>query len=159
NITDFMQLVGRERPLVEANRPDKAAGPVQPSLRIASVDVGGGTTDLMITTYYVENDRALVPSQNFREGFRIAGEDLVREVIEQAILPAVAKGLTSCGLAAAREFLVDRFGSDRAGMTEPAKQLRRQSVLRVLKPAALALFAAYEGAQYASGSRVASKTL
>jgi hypothetical protein len=159
NITDFMQLVGRERPLVEANRPDKAAGPVQPSLRIASVDVGGGTTDLMITTYYVENDRALVPSQNFREGFRIAGEDLVREVIEQAIMPAVAKGLTSCGLAAAREFLVDRFGADRAGMTEPAKHLRRQSVMRVLKPAALALLAAYEGAQNASASRVASKTL
>ncbi len=159
NITDFMRLIGRERPLVEANRPSKGVGAAQPSIRIASVDVGGGTTDLMITTYYAESDRALVPSQNFREGFRIAGEDVVREVIERAIMPAIAQRLTACGLAAAREFLVDRFGADRAGMTEPAKHLRRQCVLRVLKPAALALLSAYEAEQHAPGPRVSSSRL
>src|SRR5262249_20817066 len=46
-----------------------------------------------------------------------------------------------------REFLVDRFGSDRANMAEQDKHLRRQYVLRVLKPAAIALLAAYEQSQ------------
>jgi len=159
NITDFMRLIGRERPLVEANRTAKGIGPNQPSIRIASVDVGGGTTDLMITTYYAERDRALIPSQNFREGFRIAGEDVVREVIERAIMPAIAQSLTACGLGAAREFLVDRFGADRAGMSEPAKHLRRQCVLRVLRPAALALLSDYEAASQVGSPRAGSAKL
>jgi hypothetical protein len=151
-ISDFMRLAGRDRPYVEPGRPEAARGVAEPSLRIASIDVGGGTSDLMITTYYVEQDRALVPCQNFREGFRIAGEDVVREVIERILLPAITRDLKARGLDAAREFLVDRFGSDRAGMTEPAKHLRRQCVLRVLKPAALALLGAYEEMQSGAAS-------
>ncbi len=143
-ITDFMRLAGRERRRVDGVGPTSATAPAEPSLRIASIDVGGGTTDLMITTYYVDGEHALVPCQNFRDGFRIAGEDIVREVIERMLLPAIARDLKAHGLQAAREFLVDRFGSDRAGMTEQAKHLRRQCVLRVLKPAALSLLGAYE---------------
>jgi hypothetical protein len=146
NITEFLQLAGQPRPFAEPHSKAVTAS-VQPSIRIASIDVGGGTTDLMVTTYYVENNRAIVPSQTFREGFRIAGEDVLREVIQQILLPAIAKHLQSCGLHAAREFLVDRFGADRANMPQRDKHLRRQFVLRVLKPAGLALLAAYEKAE------------
>jgi len=145
-IADFMRLVGRPRPFVEGGRATALKDQPQPSVRIASIDVGGGTTDLMITTYYVEDNRAIVPSQTFREGFRIAGEDVLQETIQQALLPAIEADLKARGLAHARDFLVDRFGADRANMTEPEKHLRRQLVLRVLKPAALALLAAYETA-------------
>jgi hypothetical protein len=144
NITEFLRLVGTPRPFAEPGAPP--SGPEQPSLRIASIDVGGGTTDLMITTFYVESNRALVPSQTFREGFRIAGEDLLQEVIQQMLLPAIARHLQACGITGARELLVDRFGADRANMAQQDKHLRRQFVLRVLKPAGLALMAAYETA-------------
>jgi hypothetical protein len=100
----------------------------------------------MIATYYAEKNRAIVPSQTFREGFRIAGEDVLREVIQQLVLPAIAQHMQACGLRNAREFLVDRFGADRANMSAPDKHFRRQFVLRVLKPAGLALLSAYEGA-------------
>lgn len=147
NIEGFMKLAGQPRPLMLLDRPDEKPGPEQPSIRIASIDVGGGTTDLMITTYYVENNRAIVPVQTFREGFRIAGEDVLLEVIQQLVLPAIAGRLKACGLADAREFLVDRFGADRADMAQQDKHLRRQFVLRILKPAGLALLGAYEAAE------------
>ena len=158
-MTDFVRLAGRERPFVEPEKPMQNPGPVQPSLRIASIDVGGGTTDLMITTYYIEQNRALVPCQTFREGFRIAGEDVLREVIQQMLVPAIVRHLEKCGVMRAREFLVDRFGSDRANMAEQDKHLRRQYVLRVLKPAGLALLAAFEAAKEPQFALVESRTI
>ena len=144
NITDFLGLAGRARAFAEPQ--SEPTGEPQPSLRIASIDVGGGTTDLMIATYYAEANRAIVPSQTFREGFRIAGEDVLREVIQQLILPAIGQHLRACGLGNARDFLVDRFGADRANMAQQDKHFRRQFVLRVLKPAGLALLSLYENA-------------
>ena len=145
-IADFMQLVGRARPFVETGGAPSGPSPPQHSVRIASIDVGGGTTDLMITTYYVEDNRAIVPVQTFREGFRIAGEDILHETILQLLLPAIEADLKARGLANARDFLIDRFGADRANMSEQDKHLRRKLVLRVMKPAALALLSAYESA-------------
>ncbi len=146
-IEEFMSLVGKPRPFFEPQRPETPARAPQPSIRVASVDIGGGTTDLMITTYFVEENRAIVPVQTFREGFRIAGEDVVREVVQQVVLPAIERHLKACGVASAHELLVNRFGADRANMAQTDKHLRRQFVLKVLKPAALALLEAYEGAE------------
>ncbi|WP_036255433.1 virulence factor SrfB [Methylocapsa acidiphila] len=145
-IGDFMKLAGRPRPFVEPENPPATPPPPQPSIRVASLDIGGGTTDLMITTYYVEDNRAIVPVQTFREGFRIAGEDILHETILQALLPAIEADLKARGLAQARELLIDRFGADRANMTEPEKHLRGQLVARVMKRAALAMLSAYENA-------------
>ena len=136
--------MGRERPYVEPEKPAVPPGPAQPSIRIASIDVGGGTTDLMITTYYVQQNYALIPCQTFREGFRIAGEDIVREVIQSVLIPAISRALRIASAGRADEFLTDRFGSDRANMAETDKHLRRQYVLRIMKPAALGLLRLYE---------------
>lgn len=146
NIAEYFELAGRPRPPVDPQTNGATARPPEPSLRVASLDIGGGTTDLMITTYYVEKNRAIVPSQTFREGFRIAGEDVLRQVIQQVVMPAIAAHAERCGLSASREFLVDRFGADRANMAQQDKHLRRQFVLRVLKPVGLALLSRYENA-------------
>ena len=69
----------------------------QPSLRIASIDIGGGTTDLMITTYAADQNEVISPYQEFRESFRIAGDDLLKSVIELQVLPAIENILTEAG--------------------------------------------------------------
>lgn len=142
---EFARLVGRDRPFAEPGRVPAADAPVQPSIRVASVDVGGGTTDLMITTYYVEDNRALKPSQNFREGFRIAGDDVVRAIIEELVLPAIQTALEEAGINAARELLSECFGGDRHDIPEQEKHLRRQFALQILRPIALAILERYEG--------------
>jgi hypothetical protein len=159
NIVEFFHLAGQRRPFAEPQSNTPATGTPEPSLRIASIDVGGGTTDLMVTTYYVENNRAIVPSQTFREGFRLAGEDILREVIQQLLFPAIIGHLHACGLSAAREFLIDRFGADRANMAQQDKHLRRQYVLRVLKSAGLALLNEYEQAGPPNGGAVETRKL
>src|SRR4051812_22341768 len=130
SVESFLRLVGRERAFAEPERtPDPNAAP-EPAVRIASVDVGGGTTDLMITTYYAEGNRALKPVQNFREGFRIAGDDILKGVIERLVLPSIEAALREAGHRDPRGLLLERFGGNRANMAEQEKHLRRQFVAR-----------------------------
>lgn len=72
-------------------------GEKRDSLRIASIDIGGGTTDLMVTTYYCDRKDVIYPIQEFREGFRIAGDDILYGLIKEAILPGIATHLSSLG--------------------------------------------------------------
>jgi len=161
NVGEFFELMGKPRPLFDPEMQEAPKIETDPdrSLRIASVDVGGGTTDLMITTYHVEGGRALVPVQNFREGFRIAGDEVLREIIQQAVLQPLAAHLREAGVASPHEFLTDRFGGDKAGMDEADRQLRRLFVQRVLQPAGLGVIRAAEAATYDNEERIETTTL
>jgi hypothetical protein len=146
SVVEFLRLVGRERPFAEPEQLAAANARPEPSVRIASIDVGGGTTDLMITTYYQEGNVAIKPVQNFREGFRIAGDDILKGVIERLVLPGIEVGLKETGHRDPRGFLLERFGGDRANMPEQEKHLRRQFVVRILEPIALRMLAEAESA-------------
>jgi hypothetical protein len=155
----FVDLVGTARPRPVDQGNAKAQGAAERSVRIASIDVGGGTTDLMVTTYFVEAGKALVPFQVYREGFRVAGDDLLRDVIERCILPVIEQRLVECGLHGAREFLNRCFGIDRVDMSELDRHLRRQCVTRVLRPAAIAILQAAENADWAAEEQARVLTL
>ncbi|AXS40688.1 virulence factor SrfB [Breoghania sp. L-A4] len=142
SIESFFDILGKPRIKMDHTGKQVGAAP-EKSLRIASVDVGGGTTDLMITTYFQQDNRAITPVQNFREGFRRAGDDLLKLVVERAVIPAIEAHLKSCGLMGARDFLRERF-TDSPGMDEIDKHLRRQFVLRVLRPVALGILSICE---------------
>lgn len=148
NMAMLLDSLGKSRQRTDHEGRVTHAAP-QRSLRIASVDIGGGTTDLMVTTYHELDNRALVPVQNFREGFRRAGDDLVKLVVERVVLPAIEKHLAACGLRDARSVLRDRFSEDSPGMSEADKHLRRQFVLGMLRPVALGIL---EAAEERSGS-------
>ena len=142
-IDDFFQLAGRPRKRIG---PDGGSDrlPEEPSLRVATVDVGGGTTDLMITTYYVDGGRALVPIQNFREGIRLAGDDVLRAIIQRIVLPAIERAMKAAGMEKPEVTLRALFGGDRTDLREQDRHLRRQFVLRILRPIGLGLLHAYE---------------
>ena len=58
-------------------------------LVIASVDIGGGTTDLMIASYSYNLENTvveIVPIPLFWETFDLAGDDLLKELIQQIII-------------------------------------------------------------------------
>jgi hypothetical protein len=144
---EFVRLMGAERAFCDRpESPPPENAPLEPSLRIASVDVGGGTTDLMITTYYVVDNRALKPTQNFREGFRIAGDDVLEAVVARIVLPAIQSHLEACGLNSAGDLLQELFAGDRAQMREQQKLLRRLFVIRACIPIALKLLQSLEDA-------------
>ena len=142
NLQEFFELAGQRRKRIDPEAPEDQSKDdlkEETSLRVASVDVGGGTTDLMVTTYYIDDRKSLFPVQNFREGFRIAGDEMLREVIQIAVIPAIDRALRKAGVAESRAVMRERFGGHDANMTIPEQKLRRQFVLRVLEPVALAI--------------------
>ena len=130
----LMELVGRVRPEVAA----------APSLRVASIDIGGGTTDLMVSTYVMQGGEAILPKQEFRESFKIAGDDVLERIITTVALPAFAAALRDAGVADPRALLNRTLGQDQGGQSEPERHRRRLFVSMVLEPVGIAILRAYE---------------
>src|SRR5471032_646639 len=75
----FASMARPDKELAEGERAGK-------TLRIASIDIGGGTTDLAITQYWLDdgvgNNVKILPRLLFREGFKVAGDDILLDVIQ-----------------------------------------------------------------------------
>lgn len=144
----LMELIGRVRPDVGA----------APCLRLASIDIGGGTTDLMITTYTLSGE-AIVPRQEFRESFKIAGDDVLERIITSIVLPAFRTALAAAGVADPQALLTRTLGQDQGGQDEQKRHLRRMFVSMVLEPAGIAVLHAYEGIEGRASGEVCRATI
>ena len=134
-IRDYFSLMGNDR------TDDK--NKVGPSYRIASLDIGGGTMDLMIMTYHASDaGNSASASQNFRDGFRVAGDDILEGVIQKVVVPSIIEHLTSQD----KEALSGDF---EAWLSTPLNDIRESHnrklfVNYVLAPIALKLLENYE---------------
>ncbi|MCY4304351.1 MAG: virulence factor SrfB [Aestuariivita sp.] len=127
-IDTFLNLKGQPRLNDE--------GKNEPTLRLACIDIGGGTTDLMITSYQGEDNKVLHPKQIFREGFRVAGDDLIHRVISMIIIPGIQESIEAAGGNYVAERLRELFGGNIGGQDQKTVQQRRQFAQRVLIPLA-----------------------
>lgn len=138
DVQHLFRLVGKAR---------SAYGP-RPSVRVASIDIGGGTIDLSITTFESEGDASssarLVPHQELREGFSLAGDDVVCAVIEDHVLRDLGVALKKAGVGEPRKLLSNLFGGDRPRMSRQDRNLRGQLARQVFLPLALRLLKRYE---------------
>jgi len=117
------------------------------SLRVASIDIGGGTTDMVITTYLSDSAGAtniLIPHQEFREGFNVAGDDILKAVIENHIIPELTAFLSSIDANVTRELIMRRLGKDAVDLTEKDRNLRAQFSQQIFVPIALNIFSKLE---------------
>lgn len=140
---------GRPEEFIAATvRPDKLN---QKKLTIASVDIGGGTTDLVINDYeldYGENGNInssnayIVPTQRFRDGFKVAGDDILLDLIQNTVVPSLSKGLKELGLADPNPLLSQLIGSQQLNVQEAT--LRQQLTLQVFTPIGLRILKYYE---------------
>lgn len=114
-----------------------------PCVRMASLDIGGGTTDLSVTTYALasgQGDTArLKPQLEFRDGFNIAGDDVLREIVAKHVYPALRDALTAAGLRDPGLLLGQLFGDDVIGMSQDLRNLRIRFVRQVAVPVALGM--------------------
>ncbi len=130
-----------------------------PCLRLASIDIGGGTTDLIITTYQLEGGTAVRPTQEFREGFNIAGDDVLCGIIERNVLPVLVDAIRQSGAANAEELLARLLGANRGDQAERDRTLRRQFANQVALPLALALLHRYENTDLSAGNEAVTLRL
>ncbi|NAT76033.1 virulence factor SrfB [Dickeya dadantii] len=130
-------------------RPDKElADDEQPgkTLRIASIDIGGGTTDLAITQYWLDDgvgsNVKIIPRLLFREGFKVAGDDILLDVIQLYVLPALQVALKKAGVTSPDSLMTRLFGSE--GRMDGQLTLRQQVTLQMFIPIGQAILEAYE---------------
>ena len=68
-------------------------------IRIASLDIGGGTTDLMISDYSSVNpnipqDTNIQQELIYSDGVNKAGDDILKEIIYEVVIPNLRTGLS-----------------------------------------------------------------
>lgn len=124
-------------------RPDKAE---RKRLTVATIDIGGGTTDLVVTDYLLDDGQGgnvyIVPEQRFRDGFKVAGDDILLEVIQMFVVPWLAEALKKAGIADPRPLLSRLIGCEPVKVQEAV--LRQQFCLQVLSPIGLRVLKEYE---------------
>lgn len=101
----------------------------QKSVRIASIDIGGGTTDLMICNYtYDENSGVpfLTPDPVFWEGFSLAGDDIVKRIIEKTVIPTIHTDIEEKGGKNTVAVINELFGENIGGQSAIEKIYRKQ---------------------------------
>ncbi len=109
------------------------------SARIASIDIGGGTTDLIISDYAFPKDSASQTSdmsvrEILREGFKIAGDDVLHDIIKTEILNPLKDFITvqlgKSGISA-DSILYDIVGRGISDQSVNFQNLRRQLVHQI----------------------------
>ncbi len=137
---------GRPEEFFQAARKPRPGTAAERMLRVASIDVGGGTTDLVVTEYRLDDGRGanvfIEPRQVFRDGFKVAGDDVVLEVINHMVVPAFEAAMRESGVADPGPVVSRMMGAEAGDIQE--KVLRQQLTVQVLYPIALRLLKAYE---------------
>ncbi|MDR3154128.1 MAG: virulence factor SrfB [Deltaproteobacteria bacterium] len=146
NGTELFRLMGRKREGIPGCQGETD------SLRVASIDIGGGTTDLTIFTYTIKNPGQatphIMPFQDFRDGFNVAGDDIMREIIHREFISQLEAACRARGIADARNLFTRLFtdtvtmGVQESGRQQ--KQLRSQFVAHAAVPVALRILKLYE---------------
>lgn len=133
----YFKVFGRSRPSYSAS----------PSLRVASIDIGGGTTDMVVTTYLNESvgpTNIIVPRQDFREGFNFAGDDILQVVIEKHVIPELTKFYSANGATNAAGDMARKLGKDIVGVSQRERNLRAQFAQQILVPVGLKILSLME---------------
>lgn len=113
------------------------------SLTIGSLDIGAGTTDLMICAYEYSSvgQTAIKPIPLFWESFYIAGDDMLRAFVQQIIIEGqhavVSNRLAKMGKTGITQMLADFFGADTNRLTSSQRLLRKEFNLQISVPIAL----------------------
>ena len=134
NATELFNIYGRRR-----------NGEELPSLTIGTLDMGAGTTDVMICNY-VQSAESIKPMPLFWESFKIAGDDLVKRIIIDVLLDSpqleypeasgiITAKLKSMGCTNISDKM-HHFFSDTQAMGYKEKRMRKEFMVQVLFPIA-----------------------
>ncbi|MFK8295155.1 virulence factor SrfB [Capnocytophaga canimorsus] len=150
-VDEFFGLYGKKR-----------NGEKNASLTIASIDIGAGTSDLMICNYKNQGE-SVMPIPLFWESFHTAGDELVKNVISDVLLGIPkAEHLEASGVIVAKlqslgqtdiSNRMHSFFGDPSTMGAVEKRMRKEFNIQVLSPIAnhlLALLQKEEDDEYLS---------
>ncbi|MDB4946506.1 MAG: hypothetical protein JWP97_6040 [Labilithrix sp.] len=114
-------------------------------LRVASVDIGGGTSDVMIAEYEDKlpgTGTSLSITKLFQDGVSIAGDEVCRAIVEDVVFPQILRQLPT---AQAKGKLLHLFGEGDAGHGSAWRTLRARLVPYLWLPLARCYWSVAEG--------------
>ncbi|MCD8297230.1 MAG: virulence factor SrfB [Prevotella sp.] len=134
NATELFSIYGQRR-----------NGEETPSLTIGTLDIGAGTTDVVICNY-THSAESITPMPLFWESFKIAGDDLVKRVIVDVLLDSpqndypeasgiITAKLKSMGVTNISDKM-HHFFDDTQAMGNKEKRMRKEFMIQVLQPIA-----------------------
>ncbi|MDE5811574.1 MAG: virulence factor SrfB [Muribaculaceae bacterium] len=93
DVESFFNAKGHRRPEFEEEGYDRN------SLTIGSIDIGAGTTDIMICSYKYEGEGTprIVPVPHFYDSFYIAGDDILHAIVQRVVIDGPATGIPDMG--------------------------------------------------------------
>ena len=122
-------------------------------ITIGSIDIGAGTTDVMINNYSLNKENKTInikPDPLYWDSFKLAGDDLLKEIIQQIIIEGIItsesdKDCTgvienyakSKGIDNVSEKLNGFFGQDTNNIGYVAKMMRKAFIHQVAIPIAI----------------------
>lgn len=113
------------------------------SLTIGSLDIGAGTTDLMICAYEYSSlgQTSIKPIPLFWESFYTAGDDLLKVLVQQVVIEGpyamISGRLQKMQAPNATVLLADFFGHNNARMDFTSRMLRKDFNIQISVPIAL----------------------
>jgi len=124
------------------------------SLTIGTLDMGGGTTDLMICAYQYapeQSNAIITPIPLFWESYNLAGDDLLKEIVHQIVLAGkesptgedigcagvIENAARRAGVANVAEKMQNFFGLNANPQTYLKRIYRKNFVVQVAVPIAL----------------------
>lgn len=104
----------------------------RPTLTVGSLDIGAGTSDLMISEYSYSsgNLTTITPDPKFYDSFYFAGDDMLKALVKNVMLldekhSAFRKALRSLDTVQYRQKIKNFFGPDYGGQTVADRIARR----------------------------------
>ena len=135
NSTDkFFELEGKIRnysSLIKSNQDidlNELGYSNKKAVTIASLDIGGGTTDLMICSYLnnsANGTAVITPIPEFYEGFNIAGDDILKRIVERILIPQIEEYAISLGCSSSQDVMNYLFGSIMGKHDALAKEMKK----------------------------------
>ncbi len=110
----------------------KQEGELKPTLTVASLDIGAGTSDLMISeySYAIDDITVITPNPKFYDSFYFAGDDMLKSLVKNVMLldekySAFRKELSYLDATQYRQRIKNFFGPDYNGQTLAERLARR----------------------------------
>lgn len=108
--------------------------------RFASIDIGGGTTDLTIRDYSFprgksESEANIRARELLRDGFKIAGDDILHDIINDSIVKTLEQVFRDNGVSVEKLNAVIGSTSDKQEVS--VRTLKQQAVQRIYIPIGL----------------------
>ncbi len=101
---------------------------------------------MAITHYQLDDGTGsnvkITPQLLFREGFKVAGDDILLDVIQRCVLPALQTHMQKAGITDAAAIMATLFGD--SGRIDTQAVLRQQTTLQLFMPVGHAILAAWE---------------